>query len=122
MLSSPILAAMHLLLSLLALSALAPYTIAFQQAVHIWRRQIKCAKQHIQSKLLLEYRYYESIETRDIDTHVASCKRVFPAIKPNPVVKDNVEDWYATKYQTFRFFTNRGDGSDDEGITITVRE
>jgi len=83
----------------------------------------------IQSTLYIsEYRLYDvhaGEEIQNIHNYSASCQQIYPAIKPEPIVSDQVEEWYPTQYRTYRFFPQHGRDSDDDknqGATITIRQ
>lgn len=52
-----------------------------------------------------------------IDSHIAVLKRVSPEIAPDPLVLDEVQEYYPTQYETFCFFPK-----DREEITISIRK
>ncbi|KAL7518665.1 hypothetical protein ACHAWX_003476 [Stephanocyclus meneghinianus] len=62
---------------------------------------------------------------QSIHNYSASCQQIYPAIKPEPIVSDQVEEWYPTQYRTYRFFSQHGRENDNEkiqGTTITIRQ
>ncbi|KAL3791827.1 hypothetical protein HJC23_002458 [Cyclotella cryptica] len=83
----------------------------------------------IQSTLYTsEYRLYDVHPGEEIQctqNYIASCQQIYPAIKPEPIVIDQVEEWYPTQYRTYRFFSRHGKDSgdvNDQGTTITIRQ
>ena len=61
------------------------------------------------------YRVSSKEEFPDINSHIASLQKP-PEIKPDPPVMDDVEEYYVTQYETYRFFPK-----DKEDITVSVR-
>lgn len=71
-----------------------------------------------------EYKLYDvDVLTNEvIDDHYGYFQEV-STIKPSPPVVDEVEEWYGTRYCTFRFFPAKTSADDgDDGTTISVRQ
>ena len=92
------------------------YGHAFQ---HFAKQSHQSSRFHItRCSLRFEGRLYRGYDEKDINAHVASLQKVRPEIKPDPIVLDEVEEYYPTEYETYRFFPKtRGDE-----ITVSVRK
>ena len=62
------------------------------------------------------YRISSKSELSDINSYIARLQKI-PEIKPDPPVMDDVEEYYATQYETYRFFPK-----DKAEITVSVRK
>jgi hypothetical protein len=85
-----------------------------QNMIGYAQTQLHSAKSQYSEARLYKVQRGQRVE---INTHISKLHRIIPEIIPDPPVVDEVEEYYATSYETYRFFPRH-----KEEITISLRK